>query len=180
MSDITDFLTQNSSNFGDLVKGFGTGVQGLGFLQHGQMSYEASQYAAEQARQGAASVAGSGQRQAWDIGLTGKYIASKALATAAGTGGGASDPTVMNLIGRMSGETAYRQSVAIYGGESRARAMNITAAGEQWSGAEALQMGQKSALAAGVASLPTVLRGGISLYDKYKGPNTPFDTNWDQ
>ena len=173
---ITDFLTANSSSIsagGVGLSALGTLLQGQGYQEHGVMTNEAAQFAARQLRMNANDAMAMGQRQAYDIVTQGQYISSKALAMAAGSGGGASDPTIMAIQARTAGEVAYRSAAAIYGGQSRARNLNLNADAEEWSGKEAELQGNKAGSAGQLASVATLLKGGVSLFEKYRGNNYP-------
>jgi hypothetical protein len=49
------------------------------------------------------------------------------IALSAASGGGASSPTVMNIVGNMAKEGAYNAARALYAGEEQARLMRIQA-----------------------------------------------------
>src|ERR1700739_3358672 len=179
MTDIADFLTQNSSNFavgGTVLSGFGQLARGQAYLEHGQMQYEAAKFTAAQQLQAANNAAALAGREAFDINRQTQMVASRALAVAAGTGGGASDPTVMNVIARIQGQGAYDVASAIYSGQARAQQLRLAAAGEIWSGEEARQMGTKTAIASGFGAVSSVMQGAASFYKNYGAQNTPLMT----
>jgi hypothetical protein len=155
------------SGAGTGLSAFGQLTSGQGLLEHGMVQNMAAQYAAEQLRQNANAVQGAAQRTAEDVGRNAAYVMSTQLARAAASGGGASDPSVMNLIARTQGETAYRQQVALYGGEARAREMNIQASAQEWSGAEELRVAQRASGASMLSAGATLAQGGVSLFEKY-------------
>lgn len=172
---ISNFLTANSSSIdmaGVGLSALGQFTRGQGYMEHGMTSAAAAQFAAQQMRANANAAAGSAERQGEDIGLRTQYIASRALSMAAGGGGGASDPTVINTIARIQGEGAYRQASAIYSGQERARQMDIAASGEVWSGNEELRVGRQAANASDIAATSTVLKGATSLFERF-GRNGP-------
>lgn len=122
-------------------------------------------------RQGELAVAAS-QRQALEEHRQADLVASRALAVAAASGAGVSDPTVVDIISRTKGEGAYRAAVALYEGEERSRSMRVAGAGG----------GDFSSVAGTgykAAALGGLLRGGISLYAKYglNGPGGSGDNN---
>lgn len=177
MSLDASFLTQLApfmSAAGTGLSAFGQLQQGQGYLEHGMIQNAAAQFAAEQLRQNANAVLASTQRSAQDIGRNAQYVMSTQLARAAASGGGASDPTVMNLIARTAGETSYRQQVALYSGEAKAREMQISAAAAEWSGAAELRVAQRASRSADISAAATVAGGGVSLYEKYgrSGPGS--------
>ena len=112
----------------------GAMIGGLSHLQFGMQAQQAAQFQAAQLRSNAGQAQASAQRSAFDVDRQSQYVASAALASAAASGGGASDPTVLNLMARNAGEFAYRKSVALYQGEDRARAMNMQADAKEFEG----------------------------------------------
>lgn len=157
------------SQAGYTTQALGIYMQGQSYLEHGYAQQAAAQFAAQQMRQNASDAAAVSQRAAVDIGRESDYIASKQLAVAAASGGGASDPTVMNLIARSRGEMAYRQAVTLYSGASKQRELQMAAAGEEFTGREEKRMGQMAALSADIGAMSTLARGGVSLRAKYGG-----------
>jgi hypothetical protein len=61
-------------------------------------------------------------------------LASRALAVAAASGGGASDPTVVNTIAGIAQEGAYRKAVALYRGDEEARKLTMQAEAAEFEG----------------------------------------------
>ena len=141
----------------------GTGLQAGGslFSAFNKFSYadsaeQAGKLTALQMRQQASDVQAASQRTAWSVDRQGEMMASRALAVAAASGGGASDPTVVNLMAQNAGEFAYRKAVALYEGESKAQSLRYGAdVTEYQAGATAA-----SARAAGVANL---FKAGTSI-----------------
>ena len=136
MSWIDDLLSDpRKLNSADTAIDTGGQVIGaLSHLQYGQQAQESAQYQATQLRQNAGQAQAAAQRQAFDVDRQSQYIASAALAAAAAGGGGASDPTVVRLIAHNAGEMAYRKSLALYGGDDRARTMNMQADAKEYEG----------------------------------------------
>jgi hypothetical protein len=135
-----DDLNKNPRALNSLDTVVGAAGDVFGALSHIQYGQEASAQAAFQAaqlRQNAGQAMASAQRDAYDIDRQSQYIASSALARAAASGAGASDPTVVNLIARNATEFAYRKSVALYQGEERARLLNLEADAKDYEGESA-------------------------------------------
>lgn len=101
------------------------------------------------AEQTAKQVFASSQRDAMEEKRRAKLLASRALAVA---GGGASDPTVMNVIADIEGEGAYRAAMEIYGGESQADKIRTQGAFAAMQGKQASRRYTTQALASGVKS----------------------------
>ena len=108
---------------------------GISHAQFGDQAKASADFQAEQLRQNAGQAQASAQRSAFDVSRQTDYANSRALAVAAASGGGASDPTVVNLIARNAGEGAYRQATALYGGDEKARLFNMQADAKEFEGA---------------------------------------------
>lgn len=147
-------------------------VGGLSHIQFGQQAQQSAEYQAEQLRQNAGQTMASSQRSAFDVDRQAQYTASSALATAAASGGGASDPTVVNLIARNAGEFAYRKAVALYQGDDRARLMGMQADAKEFEGvntqANSNQVGMSQMFAAGTSLLKGSARDA-SLLRRFGG-----------
>lgn len=140
----------------------GTLLSAYGQGQTGASRYASAQSQAAQLSQNAGQTLAGAQHDAQDIQRKTDYLTSRALAIAASSGGGASDPTVLNLIAQVSGEGAYRKALALYQGDESARRMNMQA------GLTERVAGEESR-ANNIAVTSTILKGGASLYDKYGG-----------
>lgn len=98
-------------------------------------------------------------------------LASKALASAAGSGAGASDPTVVDILNGIYSEGAYRSALALYQGQEQARAYNVSATARRVSGqsgaSAALAEGGSIARASNLSMFSTLLQGSSSLLANY-------------
>lgn len=159
----------------DLGSGLAVGGQlmsALSHVQYGRQAQEAARYRAEQLLQNAGQNEAMGQRQAYNANQQAELLASRALAVAAASGGGASDPSVINTIARIAGEGAYRQAVSLYEGQDAARRLRMQAEAAEFSGQ--VERGNSNQLAAaqfanaGTSLLKGMARTG-SLYQKYGG-----------
>jgi hypothetical protein len=162
---------------GTLLSAYGQNEQGDAALEKGIGENALAQFQAEQMRQNANSAVAASQRQVVDVQRQADMIASRALAVAS-MNGGASDPTVINMIARTAGEAAYRQSIALYQGQDKARALNLQADATEYAGSRAEQAGRETKSASDIGVLSTLIKGGSSLYSKYAGggPKTDGDT----
>jgi hypothetical protein len=136
----------------------------------------AGQFAGAQGDMAAGQAEAASQRTAADVTRRSNILQSKALANAAASGGGASDPTVTDVVSRIAGEGAYRSQLALYEGSDTARALRQRADVARYQGTLAERAGYigaaGSALRGGATLLdkpPTLLDKGTTLYDKYKG-----------
>lgn len=102
---------------------------------------EADDFAASQYLQNAGQAVAAAQRAALDEGRKARLVASRAVALAAASGAGASDVSVVNLVGRIKGEGAYNAQVHMYQGEEQARQMRMAAKAKQYQGLTAEEAG---------------------------------------
>lgn len=130
------------------------------------------QFEAEEAEKQAGQVLAVSQQQAREEQRQGRYVASRALAVAAASGGGVSDPTIVNLIAKGKGEATYKANVALYQGEAKARQLRLQALGGNLSGSLAMENGLRTDEQYNIAGAGAALKGGASLYARY-GMNGP-------
>jgi hypothetical protein len=167
-------LDQNA--IGAVSDAGGNILSAISHLQFGMQAQRAAEYQAAQLRQNAGEAMASAQRQAFDVDRQSAYTVSAALASAAASGGGASDPTVVNLIARNAGEFAYRKAVALYQGEDKARLMNMQASAKEYEGKNTMV---NSALVGGANVFragTTLMQGearGASMLSRFGGDGPP-------
>lgn len=135
---------------------------------------QAAEFEAKQLEQQANDALASSQRTMFSEERASKLVQSRALTLAAASGG-ASDPTIIKIISGIASEGAYRQSLAIYQGEERARSLRLAAqanriSGEVGAGATIMQGSAIATEAAG-----RVLGGVSTMYARY-GYNSPATT----
>lgn len=151
---------------------FGNVFGAFGDINNGKVQKAEADYEAAQLRINAGQAQAAGQREAISADQQGKLVASRALALAAASGGGASDPTVVHLISGIAAEGAYRQALALYQGDEQARALNMKADATQYSGELAKQAGFRSGVGKFVGAGTNAIQGiarGQSLLEKYGG-----------
>lgn len=157
------------------LQGAGAFLQLWGNLETGRMARVqgerarvAAEFAAWQAEEQAGTAVAISQRTAAEQRRQANLVASRALAVAASSGGGASDPTVVRLISNARGEGVYRANVALYEGEAKARQLRFDAAAGRVGGYESQAAGaglESSYAIAGLGKAATA----VSLYAKYGG-----------
>lgn len=122
-----------------------------------ELRREAAQLEANAGQERAAS-----QRRAMEERRAGKLAASRALAVAAASGGGADDPTIVNAIADLEGEGEYRALTALYEGNVAGDDLERQA-GARRREAKSVKKASK------FKALGTILGAGASLYDRYGG-----------
>jgi len=154
------------------VQALGSNMSAASHVQFGIQARQAAQFQADQLRQNANSAQAASQRQAFDIDRQTQFITSRALAVAAASGGGASDPTVVRLIARDAGEGAYQKSLALYGGTDRARLDLENAQAKTYEGQtterNSLEVGA-AGYASGATNLLKSRAKGASLLQRFGG-----------
>jgi hypothetical protein len=100
-------------------------------------------------------------------------MSSRTLALAAASGAGSSDPTVVDIIGNIYAEGAYRSALAMYEGEAEARNLGIAAQARRLSGksgaSASLTQGKSVAKASNMNMFSTILSGAGSFAENYGG-----------
>lgn len=127
----------------------------------------AKRYEADQLRQAAGQAVAVSQLQAQEERRKARLVQSRTLAVAAASGGGVSDPTMVNILGKIAGEGTYRSNVALYGGEERARVMRMQAEAADYEGAAGIEAGELKADAYETKGMSDLISGGVGLFQKY-------------
>lgn len=157
---------------GGALDSFGQAQGGVSHVMFGIQARQAAQYQAQQYQQNAGQAEASAQRQAFSVNQQTQFVTSRALAVAAGSGAGASDPTVMNMIARDAGQGAYERSVALYQGADRARLDEEQAQAKDFEGETTFRnsalVGVAAAAGGAANLLRTTARGG-SLFQRFGG-----------
>lgn len=177
---LSDLLAPSLQASSTILSAGGQYASGRAARTVGSMRKAEADWEAMQLEQDASQSLGVGMRAAQDETLKALYANSKALAMAAASGAGASDPTVMALIARTAGEGTYRAQTAMYEGEAQARMDRLKAAGLRFQGDIALQGGAFADEQARRGAASTLLNGGLktlSLFDKYWAGPTPDKTD---
>lgn len=132
---------------------------------HGRLMRQSAEFEAGQLEVNAGQEMAMAQRRAMEERRRADLVSSRALALSAASGG-ATDPSVLDIIGNIEGEGAYRALTSIYEGEERARQFRTAAAARRWEGAAAENASRGNMFG-------TLLRGGATLLSKYGGNGPP-------
>ena len=152
-----------------LIQMLGGFVGAAGAREEGESARAMLEFQARQAEQNAGTAVAIAQRQAEEAKRQGRYVASRALAVLAASGGGASDPGAVRILANAEAEGAYRAQMAVYEGESRARALRMEAAAARASGQNAVVSAASRANAMLIGGASRGLSGSMSLYQRYGG-----------
>lgn len=107
-------------------------------------------------RQQAAQERAAAQREAIRRAREARLLISRQRAVASASGGSATDPTVLDLMGEAAAEGAYQKAVALFEGEARARGLENQAAIRRQRG--------RQAMFAGFVNAGSQILTGISNY----------------
>lgn len=136
-------------------------------------SKRAAKFEAAQLTQAAGQERASSQRVAIEERRRARLASSSAVARAAASGAGASDPTVLNIIGDLAAEGEYNALSALFSGEESARGLEMAAAGRLFEGkseAQGYNTAAKSAKSYGYMNAGGHMLSGVaSFYEKYGG-----------
>lgn len=147
----------------------GTGLGAVGSILEGQSAASAAEAEGIQAIAQAKSARATSQRQANEERRQGDLAISRAQAVAAAGGGGATDPTVLNIVGDIAGQSEYNALSALYEGTTAADTLEYQAK------IKAMQA-RDAKIAGYIGAGSKLLSGGASLYDRYSGGGPPNKT----
>ena len=150
-----------------LLQMFGALETGKSARIAGEMAKARSEFEAQEAERQAGISQAIAQRHALEEQRKARLVASRALAVAAASGGGVSDPTVIRLIAAAEGEGSYRAQVALYEGEEKARTLRLQAAASRVAGAEAVVQGRSTETGYMLAGFGALAKSGATLYARY-------------
>src|SRR5262245_47667509 len=116
----------------------GTLVGGDAAAQAGRARAQAYNFQAKQQDMMAQESRAAAQREALDKRRQGDLLQSQLQARAAASGGGAADPTVLDLGGGLAGRSQLAALTDMYRGENRARGLEDQAMGSRMTGQAAI------------------------------------------
>jgi hypothetical protein len=148
-----------SSIFSTVAKAGGQIAAGEANVVAAQRNQQAAQFQSAQLRQNAGQEVAAGQIAGENQDLNTDYVVSRALALAAASGGGASDPTIVNNIAKIRGEGRYRADVARYEGESKSRQMRTQADAYDFQGQNTVDDAKAAKKSSYMSSFATTLAG---------------------
>ena len=182
-----------------IIIGVGTVLQFAGQMQQakavkqdGLNTVAMMNYKAAQQEQAAGQEIAAAQRAKNDELRRATLLASRGLAVAGASGGGASDPTVQGLIADIEGEGAYRGALDIYQGAERGRQLKQGALTSELEGQAANASARSKSKALTTSAWGSLAMSAGGMYSKYGGGGmkaeqigapvvdaTPsYDTNW--
>jgi hypothetical protein len=181
MANVLDFIAPALDVGAAVSKGVGSAYTAQGAdlladaaLAKGQRLKQASEFEAQQLETNAGQSVAASQRVAADQRLQSEYLASKAIAVAAASGGTATDPTVINVVSKIAGIGALNATMALYNGEEQARQQRAQAYATRFAGDTAVIDSRTAAdayhlkaSAARVAGVGSAIGDAATLFSKY-------------
>ena len=143
-------------------------LSGIGQIQAGKAANSNAKFQARQMEQQAGQERASSQREAIAERRQSAIIQSNAQASAAASGGGATDPTVLNITGNIAKEGEYNALSALFQGEEKARGLGLQASATRMEGKQAKKQGM-------IGGVSTIIGGTASAASKYS-PSAPSGT----
>ena len=115
----------------------GAALSGIGSIAGGIAASNASEAQAKAAERQASEERAASQREAVQRSKEARLVMSRQQAVAGASGAGATDPTVLKLMGDVAGQGYNNSQAALYEGESRGRALEDQAAISRMQGRQA-------------------------------------------
>lgn len=167
---MADLLSPSLQFSGTLLGTASDLARGNAALALGRKKQAANEFEAQQLEQEGQQSVGIGMRNASDVVRNVSLVNSAALARAAASGAGASDPTVLKVLAQTAGEGAYRQALAMYEGEAQQRLDQMRASALRFEGNMNVNEAQAAKKQADFGAASTLLSGAAkaySMFDKY-------------
>lgn len=158
---------------GGAIQAAGTIMGGNAAAAAGKAQQDAQYFKAAQEEQAAQESRAASQRLALDKAREGRLLQSKLQANAAASGGGAADPTILNLAGGIAARSEYESLLEMYKGENRARGLEDSAIGSRMTGDAAKAEGDAKRTASYFSAAGTLIGSAGSAYKTYKGTPSP-------
>lgn len=151
-----------------MIRGLGAAKQGkIAAQRDAELRQRAAQFDAKVLEQRAGQAFASAQRSAMDVQRMATLAESRALAVAAASGGGASSPTVVNVIGDLAKEGAYRSGIEFYKGMEAKQNLEMQADMRLWEGETGLQTARAKGEIMDAAAESNIISGAAGLFTKY-------------
>lgn len=149
----------------------GASAEAANYKAEGKAQEAVAEYEASQLRYKAGQERASAQRAAEQERRKGRLAASRARAVAAASGGGATAPTVMDILSTLRGQSEYNAGVAMYEGEETAKGLEAQAENTEAEGkyarAAANYRAKYTKRLGYLNAAGTLVSGGATFYGKY-------------
>lgn len=155
---------------GTILSAIGQMRAGQAAADQGRAQQVASNYSGAVADQQAGQTMAVTSAGVTDTKTKTDYLLSKARAIAAASGGGATDPTVQTIEGRIAARGEYDMLSQLYTGGEKAAGLSNQADLYRYTGTQQAAAGESKKTAAYSTALGSLISSGSSLYAKYGMP----------
>lgn len=145
-----------SGGFGSALFLAGTGLQAVSQFQQGRAASEALEFEARQREQQAIAEEAAAQQEAIEERRQARFLASRARAVGAASGGGVD----LENEAEIAGEGERRAGLALWGGSERARDQRNRAQTNRFEAQQRRRAGT-------IGAVRTILSGGTTFYERY-------------
>lgn len=153
----------------------GTVLTAGGQMAAGRQQADAEKYQAALAKQNATQIEATSQRQAIEERRKASFAVSRARALAAASGGGATDPTVMNIEAGLAGQGEYNALSKLYSGTAEANQQRDQASIYKSMAGQA----QSAGMMRGIGTIIGGISDAGSMFMKYGGgPSAPSPASY--
>jgi multidrug efflux pump subunit AcrA (membrane-fusion protein) len=149
----------------EILGAIGTGLSAVGAIAGGISQSNAQKAQAEAAERQAQEARAASQREAIQRSKEARLVLSRQQALASASGGGATDTTVLDLMGKAASQGAYNTASAIYEGEAQGRGLEDQAG--------IYRMQARQAKLAGFINAGSTILSGVSGFAGSRGGFTP-------
>ena len=167
---IAGYLAPSGSTLASLATAAqigGTILSGLSAIQSVSAGNQQAKMINAAAVQSAGQERAKSHRVAEEQRRLSSVVQSRARAVAGASGGGVTDPTVVDITSELAGEGEYRALTAMYEGEDRARGIINQGQADAYTARQKGQAGFVSGMSSAFSGATSMLSGGSSLFDKY-------------
>jgi len=148
----------------------GSVLGAAGSVIGGIQAQQQADYQAKVQRRQAEEARAASQREAIRRAREARYVLSRQQAIAAASGGSATDPTVLDLMGDVAGEGEYQKAAALYEGNARGSSLEAQAALNRMAG--------RQAMLGGFVNAGTTLLSGASQWARYRNTGVMTTPNY--
>lgn len=164
---ITALASMALTAAGTAVSAAGTIAGGNAAADAGRRTQQSMEFRAKQEDQAANESRAVSQRSAMEKQREGRFALSSLQARAAASGGGADDPTIINLGGNIAQRSEFDALFDMSKGENRARGLEDEAVGSRLTGDAAVAEGAAKQSASQLSAAGTIIGGAGSMYRTY-------------
>jgi hypothetical protein len=166
---MSNYLSAGAGAASTVLSAQGYGQAGSAALYSGQAQQQQENYSADVLDQQAGQQIAQTSAQIADNARSTDLLESTIRARASASGGGATDPTVVNLESGVAGRGEYNSLSLLYSGKEKAAGMENQAALDRYMGTQSAMAGAITQQEMQTKAASSLLQGGSSLFSKFGG-----------